>query len=138
MTVIAAAGVIERDGKVLLTRRKEGQHLAGKWEFPGGKLNPGEDPRDAVVRECREECAIDIEALEIFDVTFHAYPERDVLLLFYACRWLAHEVQHIEVADHVWCDPNQLDDYELPPADLPLVAKIKARGGVFMGGEGDP
>ena len=71
MTTVVAAAVIIEDHRVLLTRRPEGQHLAGLWEFPGGKLEDGESPEQAVVRECREECGIEVEVFEIFDVTHH-------------------------------------------------------------------
>ena len=129
MTVLVAAGVIRRDEgpEVLLTRRMKGAHLAGKWEFPGGKVEPDEDPRDAVVRECREECAIEVEVEDILDVPFHAYPEKSVLLLFYACRLRRGAVRHLGVADHAWVHPDALDGYDLPPADEPVVAKLRAR-----------
>jgi 8-oxo-dGTP diphosphatase len=123
-TIIVAAAVIEREGKILLTRRMKGSHLAGLWEFPGGKLEPGEAPEQAVVRECREECGIEVSVVDILEVTFHSYPEKDVLLLFYRCESLAGEVQHLGVADHVWCEPNDIGNYPLPPADLPVVRKI--------------
>ena len=125
--VIVAAAVIERDGRVLLTRRMKGSHLAGTWEFPGGKLEDGEGPAAAVVRECMEECGIAIEARDVLDVTFHRYPEKDVLLLFYECALLGGEVAHLGVADHVWCAPDELDRYPLPPADVGVVEKIKQR-----------
>jgi len=111
---------------VLLTRRLEGQHLAGMWEFPGGKLEDGESPEEALARECREECGIDLEVAEILDVTHHRYPEKDVLLLFYRCELRAGEVRHLQVADHAWVAPDDLDDYPLPPADERVVARIRA------------
>lgn len=125
-TIIVAAAVLRHEGRVLLTRRRKDQHLAGMWEFPGGKLEPGEAPEETVARECLEECGIHVQVLDILEVTFHAYDERDVLLLFYDCRLVSGEVQHIEVADHVWCTPDELDDYPLPPADKPVVTKVKA------------
>ena len=124
--VIVAAAVVIRDGRVLLTRRLEGQHLAGMWEFPGGKLEDGESPEEALARECREECGIDLEVAEILDVTHHRYPEKDVLLLFYRCELRAGEVRHLQVADHAWVAPDDLDDYPLPPADERVVARIRA------------
>jgi 8-oxo-dGTP diphosphatase len=123
-TIVAAAVVIE-SGRVLLTRRAEGQHLAGLWEFPGGKLEHGESPEQALVRECREECGIEIKVAEILDVTFHRYPEKDVLLLFYRCSLVSGEVRHLQVADHAWVAPKELDRYELPPADEQVVARIQ-------------
>ena len=130
--IVVAAAVIEREGRILLTQRMPKAHLPGMWEFPGGKLEAGEAPTATVVRECREECGIEIEPIEIFEVTSHAYPERDVLLLFYVCRWVSGEVQHIEVADHAWVLPTELERYALPPADVPVVAKILAQGGVLL------
>ena len=124
--VIVAAAVIIRDGRVLLTRRGEGQHLAGMWEFPGGKLEAGESPEEALLRECQEECGIEVEVAEILEVTHHWYPEKEVLLLFYRCELRAGEVRHLQVADHAWVAPRDLDDYPLPPADERVVARIRA------------
>ena len=124
--VIVAAAVIIRDGRVLLTRRGEGQHLAGMWEFPGVKLEAGESPEEALLRECQEECGIEVEVAEILEVTHHRYPEKEVLLLFYRCELRAGEVRHLQVADHAWVAPRDLDDYPLPPADERVVARIRA------------
>ena len=86
-TLVVAAGVIWRDARVLLTKRRKGDTLGGMWEFPGGKLRKGESPKEAVARECHEECAIVIQPVDILDVAYHRYPTRDILLLFYDCRW---------------------------------------------------
>ena len=126
MLVVVAAAVIIRDGRVLLTRRAEGQHLEGLWEFPGGKLEDGESPEEALARECEEECGIEIAIGEILEVTHHRYPEKDVLLLFYRCELRAGEVRHRQVADHAWVTPADLDRYPLPPADEAVVARIQA------------
>jgi len=126
--IVVAAAVVIREGRVLLTRRAEGQHLAGMWEFPGGKLEDGESPEEALVRECREECGIDVEVEEILDVTHHRFPEKSVLLLFYRCRLRAGDVRHLQVADHAWVAPAELDRYPLPPADDRVVARIQALG----------
>jgi 8-oxo-dGTP diphosphatase len=122
--VVAAAVVIEQ-GKVLLTRRHEGSHLAGLWEFPGGKLEDGESPEEALVRECREECGIEVSVGEVLDVTHHRYPEKDVLLLFYRCELRAGEVRHLQVADHAWVEPSDLGRYRLPPADHRVVERVR-------------
>jgi 8-oxo-dGTP diphosphatase len=124
--VVVAAAVLIREGRVLLTRRAEGQHLAGMWEFPGGKLEQGESPEAALARECLEECGIEIEVGEILDVTHHRYREKDVLLLFYRCALRAGEVQNLQVAEHAWVTPDELDRYPLPQADLGVVAKIRS------------
>ena len=125
MPIIVAAAVVIESGRVLLTQRVEGQHLAGLWEFPGGKLERGESSEEALVRECREECGIEIEVAEILDVTFHRYPEKDVLLLFYRCLLVSGEVRHLQVADHAWVAPKELDRYDLPPADQRVIARIQ-------------
>ncbi|MGB5365169.1 MAG: 8-oxo-dGTP diphosphatase MutT [Polyangiales bacterium] len=126
--VVVAAAVVIREGRVLLTLRVEGQHLAGMWEFPGGKLEDGESPEEALVRECREECGIDVDVGEILDVAHHRFPEKDVLLLFYRCGLRGGEVRHLQVADHAWVLPTELDRYSLPPADERVVARIQALG----------
>jgi len=134
-TVIVAAAVVKHEGRILLTRRMAGAHLAGMWELPGGKVEAGEDPEAAVVRECAEECAIDVIVDDIVDVTFHRYagtdakPGKDVLLLFYACRLGARrDVQHLGVADHTWARPSELRNYPLPPPDEKLVRKLEKTG----------
>ena len=124
MPVIVAAGVVFKEDRVLLTRRTQDQHLGGLWEFPGGKLEEGESPDQAVVRECREECGIAVEVERILEVSYYRYPDRDVLLLFYRCRWVAGEVSHLEISDHAWARPSELGGYALPPADEPVLRRI--------------
>lgn len=126
MPVVVAAAVVIDEGRVLLTRRREGRHLAGLWELPGGKLEEGESPEEAVVRECREECGIEVRVIDILEVTYHRYPEKEVLLLFYRCALVRGEVEHLEVADHAWVLPSELGSYPLPPADDRVVEKIRA------------
>lgn len=127
MPRVVVAAVVVEGGKVLLTKRRDDQHLAGLWEFPGGKLEDGESPEQALVRECREECGIEIEVDEVLDVTFHRYSDRDVLILFYACTRERGEVQNLEVADHAWVAPEDLDGYALPPADAAVVARVQSK-----------
>lgn len=131
-TVVVSAAVIWRHGRVLLTRRMKGAHLAGLWEFPGGKVEDGEDPEDALRRECREECGIDVVVRDILDVTFHRYEQKDVLLLFYDCALRAGEgevdpVEDLGVAEHLWCAPSEIRRYDLPPPDERVIAKIEAQ-----------
>lgn len=125
--VIVAAAVVIKDGRILLTRRLADVHLAGSWEFPGGKVCEGEDPEVAVARECREECGIDIEVGSILDVAFHRYERKDVLLLFYECRLPGEQtVRNLGVAEHVWVLPSELRNFDLPPPDERLVRKLEA------------
>lgn len=125
--IVVSAAVIFHEGRVLMTQRPAKTHLAGKWEFPGGKVEQGEDPKDTVVRECLEECGIQIAVDDILEVTFHSYPEKDVLLLFWQCDLVEGEVQHLGVADHRWMAPAKVGEMDLPPADAPLAAKLAAR-----------
>lgn len=124
--IVAAAVLIER-GRVLLTQRKKGTHLAGAWEFPGGKVEPGEDPRDALVRELREEIGIEVDVGDPVEVTFHAYPEKSVLLLFFAVtrREGSPDPQPIDVAAVQFAIADALDDALFPPADVPVLAKVR-------------
>jgi 8-oxo-dGTP diphosphatase len=127
--IIVAAAVVLRDRRVLLTQRKVGSHLAGAWEFPGGKVELDEDPRDAVKRELREELGVEVDIRDILDVTFHRYPEKSVLLLFYEASLAkgSPEPRPIDVADLMWARAEDLRDEAFPPADVAILAKVRAR-----------
>lgn len=129
-TVIVAAGIVIERGKVLLSRRKAGSHLEGLWEFPGGKVEAGEDPRVALARELREELGIETVVTEIVDVTFHRYEEADkaVLLLFFEAARTASspEPSAVDVAEVGWFASSELDPTKFPPADVAVIAKTKA------------
>jgi 8-oxo-dGTP diphosphatase len=130
-TVVVSAAVLIERGRVLLTQRKIGDHLAGKWEFPGGKVEAGEDPRAALQRELEEELGIATDVGEIVDVTFHRYDDADkaVLLLFFEVEREEHspEPRAIDVAEVAWCGVERLDPSTFPPADVAVLAKVKAR-----------
>jgi 8-oxo-dGTP diphosphatase len=130
-TVLVAAAVMVENGRVLLTQRKRGTHLEGAWEFPGGKVLPGEDPRAGLRRELGEELGIDTTVGEVVDVTFHHYPEADraVLLLFFEAARTASspEPSALDVAAFAWAGPDELDPARFPPADLVVLGKVKAR-----------
>src|SRR5580658_5876327 len=131
LTVTVAAAVLVEAGRVLVSRRKKGTHLEGAWEFPGGKVLPGEDPRAALARELREELGIEARAGEIVDVTFHAYPDaaKSVLLLFFEAERTpgSPEPRALDVADWKWAGPDELDAALFPPADVEVLRKVKAR-----------
>jgi 8-oxo-dGTP diphosphatase len=128
-TVLVAAGVLVRGGRVLLTQRKAGTHLAALWEFPGGKVEAGEDPKDALVRELREEIGVEALVGEIVCVTFHRYEDagKAVLLLFYRVDLQAAsaEPRALDVADLAWSGPEGLDPARFPPADHEVLAKVR-------------
>ncbi len=130
-TVIVAAGIVIERGSVLLSRRKQGTHLAGLWEFPGGKVESGEDPKAALARELREELGIDTVIDDIVDVAFHRYDDADkaVLILFYEARRTptSEEPRAIDVAEVAWWNAGQLDPSLFPPADVGVLTKVRAR-----------
>jgi 8-oxo-dGTP diphosphatase len=125
--VIVAAAVLIEDGRVLLSQRKAGTHLAGAWEFPGGKVEPGEDPRAALARELVEELGVEAVIGEPIEVTFHAYPNKDVLLLFFAAMRTpaSPEPSAIDVAAVRWAELDELSDEDFPPADVAVLAKVR-------------
>jgi 8-oxo-dGTP diphosphatase len=129
VTLVVTAAVVIARGRVLLTQRKRGSHLEGLWEFPGGKVEDGEDPRDALVRELREELGVDADVGDIVEVTFHRYEAKSVLLLFYAAslRPGSPEPRAIDVAAFEWADASGLDPARFPPADVGVLAKVRAR-----------
>jgi mutator protein MutT len=127
-TLIVAAAVIERDGRVLLTRRLPDTHLAGHWEFPGGKCQPGESLTACLARELEEELNVEAVVGEEILATTHDYPERRVELHFLRCRILG-EPQPVLGQEMRWVARADLGDYEFPPADDELITRLR-RGAV--------
>ena len=127
IVLVAAVALIDADGRVLLAERPEGKHLAGFWEFPGGKVHDGETPEAALIRELAEELGIDVEESCLAPYTFasHAYPEFHLLMPLYVCRKWRGIVTGREGQRLKWVRPSQLTDYRMPPADKPLVAMLR-------------
>lgn len=124
--VIVTAGVLVEGGKVLLTQRPPGTHLENLWEFPGGKVDPGESPQDALVRELREELGIEVTVGYVLECTYWRYPNKDVLLLFFVVnRTSRGHIENRGVAAHSWVGLDKLDRYEMPPADVPVLARVR-------------
>jgi len=119
------AGVIRRDGRFLITQRMADDTLGGYWEFPGGKVDPGEELAAALRRELEEELGVETEIGPQIHAFVHAYPDRDVRLYFFEARIVSGEPQKLEVADLVWVTADQFADYQFPEADLPLLNQLR-------------
>jgi 8-oxo-dGTP diphosphatase len=126
LTLVVACALIDVDNRVLIAQRPEGKQLAGLWEFPGGKFEPGERPEQALIRELHEELGIDVKEACLAPLTFasHAYDSFHLLMPLYICRrWegnvIAREGQALK-----WVRANKLRDYPMPPADIPLIPPL--------------
>jgi 8-oxo-dGTP diphosphatase len=128
LLLVAAVALIDIDGRVLIARRPEGKPMAGLWEFPGGKVEQGERPEETLIRELKEELGIDVREPCLAPLTFasHAYPDFHLLMPLYVCRRWEGTVSPQEGQELAWVRPNKLRDYEMPPADVPLVSHLMA------------
>ncbi|PIB26541.1 NTP pyrophosphohydrolase [Amylibacter kogurei] len=125
--LVVAVALIDTDGRVLLAQRPEGKSMAGLWEFPGGKVEPGEKPEDALIRELKEELGIDTWASCLAPLTFasHSYDDFHLLMPVFACRKWDGIVTPQEGQKLAWVKPNALKDYPMPAADIPLIAVMR-------------
>jgi 8-oxo-dGTP diphosphatase len=126
LVLVAACALIDPDGRVLLAQRPAGKPMAGLWEFPGGKVENGERPEDALIRELGEELGIVVREPCLAPLTFasHAYPDFHLLMPLYVCRRWEGTVIAREGQSLAWVRPNRLRDYPMPPADEPLVSHL--------------
>jgi len=126
--IVVAAALVDRDGRLLVQQRPEGLSMAGLWEFPGGKLEPGETPEQALIRELEEELAIDVDHACLAPACFASEPlgDKHLLLLLYVCRkWRGTPVaQHASALR--WVRPVELHGLAMPPADKPLIGLLEA------------
>ena len=123
--VEVAAGLIYREGRYLIAQRKSGAHLAGFWEFPGGKREPGETLEECLRRELLEEIGIHIDVPIPFQIILHEYAEKTVELHFFRCRIEAGQAAAIDCAEIRWVWPHELADFEFPPADRPIIEALR-------------
>lgn len=127
IVLVAAAALLDADGRVLLAKRPEGKKMAGLWEFPGGKVDPGETPERALIRELEEELGIDTRTSCLAPLGFasHAYDDFHLLMPLYVCRVWQGTPQSREGQELAWVRPARLGDYPMPPADIPLIAQLR-------------
>jgi 8-oxo-dGTP diphosphatase len=123
--VEVAAGLIFRRGRVLITQRKGHDHLAGLWEFPGGKREPAETFPECLCRELREELGIDVEVGELIESLVHHYPDKTVHLEFYRCVLVRNNPQPLGCQALAWVTAEELSRYDFPPADARLLARLR-------------
>jgi 8-oxo-dGTP diphosphatase len=126
LILVAACALIDPDGRVLLAQRPQGKSMAGLWEFPGGKIEPGERPEQSLIRELKEELNIDVKEACLAPLTFasHAYSDFHLLMPLYVCRRWAGMVEAREQQALKWVRPNELRNYPMPPADEPLISHL--------------
>jgi 8-oxo-dGTP diphosphatase len=127
IVLVSAVALIDPDGRVLLAQRPAGKSLAGLWEFPGGKVETGESPEAALIRELQEELGIDTWASCLAPLTFasHSYPDFHLLMPLFACRKWKGIASGREGQALAWVRPENLRNYEMPPADLPLIPILR-------------
>ena len=126
LLVVVACALVDADGRVLIAERPAGRSMAGLWEFPGGKVEAGERPEGTLIRELEEELGITVKEVCLAPLTFasHTYPEFHLLMPLYVCRRWDGVVTPQEGQRLAWVRPNQLKEYPMPPADLPLISHL--------------
>ena len=126
MVLVSAVALVDADGRVLIAKRPDGKSMAGLWEFPGGKVEAGERPELALIRELKEELDIDVTEACLAPLTFasHAYEKFHLLMPLYVCRRWKGTVTSLEGQELKWVRPNRLRDFPMPPADLPLIPHL--------------
>jgi 8-oxo-dGTP diphosphatase len=125
--LVVACALVDPDGRILLAKRPPGKPLAGLWEFPGGKIEPGETPEAALIRELKEELDIEVTGKCLAPLSFasHSYPEFHLLMPLYVCRRWDGDIVPMQDQQLAWVRAQKLADYAMPPADEPLKAALR-------------
>lgn len=125
--LVAACALVDSGGRVLLAQRPPGKSMAGLWEFPGGKVEAGERPEDALIRELKEELSIAVREPDLVPLTFasHSYPEFHLLMPLFICRRWEGAIRATEGQTLEWVRANDLGNYAMPPADIPLIPVLR-------------
>ncbi|MCW5556493.1 MAG: 8-oxo-dGTP diphosphatase MutT [Verrucomicrobiae bacterium] len=123
--IAVAAGLVFRAGRLLITRRPEGAHLGGLWEFPGGKLEPGESWEEGLIRELAEELGVTVRVGRLVSEVTHAYPDRTVHLRFFACTLIAGEPRPIGCSELAWVTRDGLEAHSFPAADAAVLDAVR-------------
>ena len=121
---VGCAVIFNKNGQILIARRKAGSYYGGWWEFPGGKIETGETMEQCLVREVREELGLEIRPLALLRKTSHTYPEREVLLHFYRCDLISGTPACIECDDFRWIEPKEFCQFQMLPADVPIIQDL--------------
>ena len=121
-----AAALLFHNGRLLITQRRPDDHLPNLWEFPGGKIEPGESFQQCLVREIREELGVEISVGELFEDLTHTYPEKTVRLCFFRCALMSGNAKAIHVQDLRWITREELGRFEFPAADAKLIARLQS------------
>ena len=121
---IVGVGIVQREGKFLISQRKFSDHLGGIWEFPGGKKNPDESDEECVARELHEELGINVEVGNHIETIRYSYPDRKLELRFYGCDMGEGEPRPLEVEDFRWVKPDELIHFQFPKPDRELVERL--------------
>jgi 8-oxo-dGTP diphosphatase len=124
--LLVVAALVREEGRILLSQRRADQSLPLCWEFPGGKVEPGEAPEAALAREVREELGCEVKVGAIFEVVFHAYDTFDLYMLVYQAEITAGRPHALQVAAVAWVPPKEIPALKLPPADYPLAHRLAA------------
>ena len=126
--LVAACALVDADGRILLAQRPEGKNLAGLWEFPGGKVEAGERPRDALIRECMEELDVTLDVGELYMQVTHEYPDIQIRLSLYEAVIASGELRGKEHEALCWILPREIPDFEFCPADVDIIHRIRREG----------